>query len=134
MDKLDELEALLSRADKHGWGVDEDGDLVARVPTCWREGAWQEPQGRANATAIVAAVNWCRDEGIALARQSAEQAARVVELEAENARLRFAADMAANTFERYERMHREKGTHDGEQKAYSNGQLAYEMRAALGAS
>jgi len=52
-----ELDAVMAKADKHGWAVDEDGDLVLRVPTCWKEGAWQDKAGRDNAAAIVALHN-----------------------------------------------------------------------------
>ena len=53
---LPQLTALLERADSKGWGLDVDGDLTARVPTCWREGAWVNEQGRANAALVVAAI------------------------------------------------------------------------------
>ena len=51
------VDAAMAKADKHGWAVDEDGDLVLRVPTCWKEGAWQDKAGRDNAAAIVALHN-----------------------------------------------------------------------------
>jgi hypothetical protein len=53
----EKLRQLVERADKAGWTLDTDGDLCARVPTCWREDAWQDEQGRANAALVVAAVN-----------------------------------------------------------------------------
>lgn len=51
----EKLRQLAERADKAGWTLDTDGDLCARVPTCWREDAWQDEQGRANAAFVVAA-------------------------------------------------------------------------------
>ena len=56
-EQLAELDAVMAKAEKHGWGVDGDGDLVVRVPTCWVEGAWQDDNGRNNAAAIVALHN-----------------------------------------------------------------------------
>lgn len=53
---IEKLRGLLARADKR-WHLDEDGDLAARVPTCWREDAWQDEQGRSNAALVVATVN-----------------------------------------------------------------------------
>ncbi|RVT93746.1 hypothetical protein [Sphingomonas crocodyli] len=57
MTPIAELRELHAKADSNGWTVDEDGDLCARVPTCWREDAWQDEQGRNNAALVVAAVN-----------------------------------------------------------------------------
>ena len=79
-----EVDAAMAKADKHGWAVDEDGDLVLRVPTCWKEGAWQDKAGRDNAAAIVALHNAYPT----LTAHIDAQAERIAELEAENARLR----------------------------------------------
>ena len=89
--KLDELEALLSELPtltvvQHcKAGGEKPVDTVKLNPIQRRAlGSMERQHGEA----IVAAVNWCRDEGITLARQSTEQAARVAELEGEIERLR----------------------------------------------
>lgn len=46
-------------------------------------------------------------------------------------RLREAVEKAASQFEYYERSHRQKGTHEAEAKARTNGLFALEMRQAL---
>ncbi len=55
-EQIAEGRALVACGDKV-WSVDNDGDLTARVSTCWREDAWQDETGRANAALAVAAVN-----------------------------------------------------------------------------
>lgn len=93
--KLDELEALLAKAAQGEWTMHSEPEVglppmlfAADTSKIYGNLTPIEPLIYDDLAAIVAAVNWCRDEGIALARQSAEQAARVAELEGEIERLR----------------------------------------------
>jgi len=61
-------------------------------------------------------------------------AARLEELERENAALREACRQAAITFRFYEQSHLAKKTQDGDQKAHRNHEMAAMCEAALAGS
>jgi rhodanese-related sulfurtransferase len=61
-------------------------------------------------------------------------AARLSELERENARLREACRQAAITFRFYEQSHLAKKTQDGDEKAHRNHEMAAMCEAALAGS
>jgi hypothetical protein len=67
---------------------------------------------------------WCRDA-------AAKAVTRLKPVLEENERLRSKVETAAVIFEEYGRLHRKKGTREGDMKAAANERYAAEMRAAL---
>lgn len=87
VNKLDELQALLAKLPNAPLKVADLGDSYG-INIADFDATIGETMDKDVADALVAAPNWCRDEGITLARQSAELDARVDELEVEIERLR----------------------------------------------